>query len=133
MTRYLLDTNILSDLIRTPQGRIATEIAKMGEENICTSIIVASELRYGAVKKASPRLSAQVDVVLDAIQILPFEPDADRRYGVLRAALETAGTIIGANDMLIAAHALAVGATLVTDNEREFTRVEGLQVVNWLR
>jgi tRNA(fMet)-specific endonuclease VapC len=133
VTRYLLDTNIVSDLIRNPQGHIAARIAKVGEETVCTSIIVASELRYGATKKGSPRLSAQVDAVLGTLPILNFEPDADTHYGVLRTALEKAGRIIGANDLLIAAHALAVGAILVTDNAREFSRIEGLTQENWLR
>ena len=133
MTRYLLDTNIVSDLIRNPQGHVAARIAQVGEETVCTSIIVASELRYGATKKGSPRLSAQVDAVLGTLPILNFEPDADTHYGALRTALEKAGRIIGANDMLIAAHALAAGAILVTDNAREFSRIEGLTQENWLR
>ncbi len=133
MTRYLLDTNIVSDLIRNPQGRVAARIAGVGEGNVCASIIVASELRYGAVKKGSPRLSAQVDAVLGALLILNFEPDADRHYGEVRAKLEKTGQIIGANDMLIAAHSLAADAILVTDNEREFSRVDGLRLENWLR
>ena len=132
MTRYLLDTNIVSDLIRNPQGRVAVQVAKRGEDKVCTSIIVASELRYGAEKKGSARLSAQVDAVLGVLPILNLEPDADRHYALLRARLESAGTIIGGNDMLIAAHALTLGATLVTANEREFSRVNGLQVENWL-
>ena len=133
MTRYLLDTNIVSDLIRNPQGRIAAHIARVGEDTVCTSIIVASELRYGVAKKGSPRLSAQVDAVLGALPILNLEPDADTHYAALRTALEKAGTIVGANDMLIAAHALAAGAVLVTDNAREFSRIEGLTQENWLR
>jgi tRNA(fMet)-specific endonuclease VapC len=133
VTRYLLDTNIVSDLIRNPQGSAAGRIAAVGEDTVCTSIIVASEIRYGAAKKGSARLSAQVDAVLGVLPILNFEPDADLHYGVLRSQLESAGTIIGANDMLIAAHALSANAILVTDNEREFSRVTGLRVENWLR
>ncbi|GAA0301092.1 type II toxin-antitoxin system VapC family toxin [Sphingomonas oligophenolica] len=133
MTSYLLDTDIVSDLVRNPLGRAAARIADVGEDKICTSIIVACKLRYGAAKKGSTRLAAQVDAVLDVIRILNFEPDADQRYGTLRTQLETAGTVIGANDMLIAAHALSIGATLVTGNEREFSRVKGLHLENWLR
>lgn len=69
--RYLLDTNIVSDLIRHPQGRIAEHIAKVGEGQVCTSIIVAAELRYGAAKKGSPRLAAQLEAVLGSLEILP--------------------------------------------------------------
>ena len=133
MTRYLLDTNIVSDLIRNPQGKVAKRIGDVGEANVCTSIIVAAELRYGAVKKGSDRLTAQLDSVFGALEILPFEAPAERAYGELRASLEAAGTPIGANDMLIAAHALALGCALVTDNEREFSRVPGLPTQNWIR
>jgi len=131
--RYLLDTNIVSDLIRNPQGSIAQHIRKVGEAQICTSIIVAAELRYGAAKKSSARLSAQLETVLGALEVLPFEAPADAIYGSLRTELERAGKPIGANDLLIAAQALALGYTLVTDNEKEFARVANLRRQNWLR
>jgi tRNA(fMet)-specific endonuclease VapC len=130
--RHLLDTNIVSDLVRDPQGRIAARIAEVGEATVCTSVIVAAELRYGAAKKGSERLSAQLERVLGALTILPFEEPADRTYGELRARLEAAGTPIGANDLLIAAQAMALGCSVVTDNEREFARVPGLTLANWL-
>lgn len=131
--RYLLDTNIVSDLVRNPQGKVAQYIRKVGEAQICTSIIVAAELRYGAAKKGSPRLLAQLEAVLGALEVLPFETPADSAYGLLRTRLEQAGTPIGGNDLLIAAQALALGHTIVTDNEKEFTRIEGLPHENWLR
>ena len=131
--RHLLDTNILSDLVRNPHGRIAKQITEIGEDAVCTSVIVAAELRFGAAKKGSARLTAQLETVLGALEILPFEAPADVAYGQLRAQLEAAGTPIGGNDMLIAAHALASGCSVVTDNEREFGRVNGLTVLNWLR
>lgn len=132
MTRYMLDTNIISDLIRNPQGRAAKRIAKVGESRICTSIIVAAELRYGYAKSGSPRLRKAVEDLLGEIGVLPFEAPADAEYGVLRAALEAAGTPIGSNDLLIAAHACATGSTVVTANANEFRRVPGLTVENWL-
>jgi len=131
--RHLLDTNIVSDLVRHPQGRIAARIAEVGEEAVCTSVIVAAELRYGAAKKGSARLAAQLESVLGALAVLPFEEPADRAYGALRADLEAAGTPVGGNDMLIAAQAMASGCAVVTDKEREFARIAGLTVVNWLR
>lgn len=131
--RYLLDTNIVSDLVRNPEGKIAQHIRQVGEMQVCTSIIVAAELRYGATKKASPRLSVQLEAVLAAIEVLPFKKPADSAYGSLRALLELAGRPIEANDMLIAAQALALGYTVITDNEREFSRVENLRLENWLR
>jgi tRNA(fMet)-specific endonuclease VapC len=130
--RYLLDTNIVSDLVRNPQGKTAEQILKIGETKVCTSIIVAAELRYGAEKK-SPRLSGQLEAVLGALEILPFKKPADASYGSIRVQLERAGKPIGANDLLIAAQALVLGYTVVTDNEREFSRVKHLHVENWLR
>lgn len=132
MTRYLLDTNIVSDLIRNPQGRAARRIVRAGEDSICTSIIVAAELRYGCAKSGSPRLRKAVEDLLGEIEVLPFEAPADAEYGVLRAELETAGRLIGSNDLLIAAHARAAGAVVVTANTDEFRRVRGLKVENWL-
>ena len=130
---FLLDTNILSDLVRHPRGRIADRIAQVGEQLICTSIIVAAELRYGAAKKASSRLTAQLETVLGAIKVLALESPVDRIYGDIRARLERGGQTIGANDLLIAAHALALDHTIVTDNDREFSRISDLRVENWLR
>lgn len=133
MTRYLLDTNVVSDLVRNPGGRITQRISAVGEVQVCTSIIVAAELRYGAQKKNSSRLTAQLETVLDALDILPFEAPADVTYGLLRARLEAAGQPIGGNDLLIAAQAMALGYAVVTDNQREFDRIDDLQCENWLR
>src|SRR5271155_5902713 len=115
--RYLLDTNMVSDLIRNPQGRVAAHIRKIGETQICTSILVAAELRYGAAKRGSPRLTAQLEAVLGALDVLPFEPPADVVYGSLRAGLEQAGRTIGGNDLLISSPVMALGHTIVTHNQ----------------
>ena len=131
--RYLLDTNIVSDLVRNPQGKVAQHIRKVGEAQVCTSIIVAAELRYGATKKGSPRLLAHLEAVLGALEVLPFEVPADAAYGLLRTRLEQVGRPIGANDLLIAAQTLSLGYTIVTDNDREFAHVEDLRRENWLR
>ena len=130
--RYLLDTNIVSELIRNPQGSVTERVREVGESQVATSIIVAAELRYGAAKKGSARLTAQVEAVLGALEVLPFEEPADRVYCVLRAGLEQKGQPIGGNDLLIAAQALSLGFTLVTANEREFAKVEDLPCENWL-
>ena len=132
MSRYLLDTNVISDLIRNPQGKAAKRIAKVGEANICTSIIVAAELRYGGAKAGSKRLLNAVDDLLSEIEVLPLDSPADVDYGVIRLELESTGKRIGSNDLLIAAHAIAIGATIVTANTKEFNRVRGLKVENWL-
>jgi tRNA(fMet)-specific endonuclease VapC len=133
MTGFLLDTNILSDLVRNPGGRVAEEISKVGESAIATSIIAAAELRFGAVKSGSKRLATQLEAILERLTVLPFDAPADQRYGELRNDLQKKAQVIGANDMLIAAHALAVHRTLVTDNLGEFKRVKGLSTKNWLR
>jgi len=129
---FLLDTNVISELVRHPHGRLADRIAAVSEQHVCTSIIVAAELRYGAVRKASVHLAAQLEAVLAAIDVLALEPPVDSVYGELRARLER-GQSIGANDLLIAAHALTLGHTVVTDNEREFSRIVDLRIENWLR
>jgi tRNA(fMet)-specific endonuclease VapC len=130
--RYLLDTNIISDLARRPRGPVADRIAKVGENSVCTSIIVAAELRYGAEKPASKQISERVELLLSALEILPLEPPADHRHAELRHHLTRQGTSIGPNDLLIAAHALTAELLLVTTNTREFQRVPALRVENWL-
>jgi tRNA(fMet)-specific endonuclease VapC len=128
----MLDTNITSDLIRNPQGKAAKRVAKVGEDNICTSIIVAAELRYGCAKSGSKRLLKAVEDLLGEISMLPFDVPADAEYGGIRSELEAAGKPIGGNDLLIAAHARAAGATIVTANTRKFKRIRGLNIENWL-
>ena len=129
--RYLLDTNVLSALIRDPQGPIAQRIAAAGEETVCTSVLAAAELRYGAHKSGSVRLAERVDLILSTLEILPLEVPADRHYGDIRQRLARLGTPIGPNGLLIAAQARSLDLTVVTANEREFARVPGLRVENW--
>lgn len=128
----MLDTNIVSELARNPQGRVTERIADAGPNAICLSIITAAELRYGCARKGSSKLTRQIDAILGSMKILGFEPPADAEYGRIRTELESAGTPIGPNDLLIAAHASATKAVLVTANSREFARVRGLRVENWL-
>lgn len=132
MTRYLLDTNIISDLVRNPAGLATQRLQVIGDENACTSIIVAAELQYGCAKKGSAKLQARVEQILSVIPVLPFEAPADAEYGTIRSELEKARQTIGHNDLLIAAHAITLGALLVTANIGEFSRVPGLKVENWL-
>jgi tRNA(fMet)-specific endonuclease VapC len=130
--KYLLDTNVLAELVRRPRGRVARRLAREGERSVCTSIVVAAELRFGAAKSGAEPLLRQVDLVLQALQILPLEAPVDEEYARLRHDLQSRGLPIGPNDLLIAAHALAAGLTVVTGNDREFSRVPGLRVENWL-
>jgi tRNA(fMet)-specific endonuclease VapC len=128
----MLDTNIITDLVKHPQGKAARRIARIGEDNICTSIIVAAELRYGCAKSGSRRLLKAVEDILGEIAVLPFDVPGDAEYGGIRADLEAAGRPIGSNNLLIAAHAHATGTTIVTANVDEFKRIRGLAVENWL-
>ncbi len=128
----MLDTNIVSDLVRNPGGKAAQRLALEGEDAVCISIIAAAELRFGVAKRGSQRLATQMDRVLATMNIMPFEAPADAVYGLVRTRLELDGTPISANDLLIAAHALTLQVTLVTHNTGEFRRVPGLAVEDWL-
>lgn len=130
--RYLLDTNILSALIRQPHGPVAATLARRGYGTVCTSIVVAAELRFGARKLGSKALTGKVNDLLVSLPVRSLDAGVDHIYAVIRLQLEQAGTPIGPNDLLIAAHALESGLTLVTDNAKEFGRIAGLQVENWL-
>jgi len=132
MARYLLDTNILSDLLRNPGGRAARRLAVVGETAVCTSIVVACELRYGAAKQGSPQLSERAEILLESLDVLPLDGESDRRYAEIRSHPDRLGTPIGSNDLLIAAHTLALDLILVTDNVEEFARVPDLSAENWL-
>lgn len=129
---YMLDTNIVSELARNPQGSVAKRIAEVGPEAVCVSIVVAAELRFGCAKKGSARLTSQIDAILESILVLALDAPADAEYGRIRDELESVGTPIGPNDMLIAAHALALEAVIVTANIGEFGRIRGLIVENWI-
>jgi tRNA(fMet)-specific endonuclease VapC len=131
--RYLLDTNILSSMMRMPEGSANERMRALTTGSIFTSIVVAAELRFGAAKKRSEALFLGIEALLRTVTVEPLSPPADALYASVRAALERAGTPIGNNDMLIAAHALATDSVLVTDNIKEFSRVPGLKIENWLR
>jgi len=131
LTSYLLDTNVISVLLRQPRGKIKERIEDVGEDTVWTSIVVASELRFGARKKGSHKLTARVDAFLASIRVAPLDHPVDDHYAALRHFLEDTGQLIGPNDMLIAAHALAEDAHLVTDNVGEFERLPDLKVTRW--
>ena len=136
MPTYLLDTNALSELVRNPDGRVAATYRVKAKEPgsiLLTSIIVACEVRYGIAKNYSAWVEQRANEVLARIPAEPLGFGADDAYAAIRADLERRGQIIGQNDMLIAAHAIALDAILVSDNIREFKRVKGLRFENWLR
>ncbi|MCL1898916.1 MAG: PIN domain-containing protein [Promicromonosporaceae bacterium] len=128
---YLLDTNAVSDLIKRPADAVATRMRTLlpGQAAICA--VVEGELRYGIAKANATAIERDLDALLVYLPTLALDAAVARRYGLLRAELEAVGTPIGANDTWIAAHALARGLTLVTANEVEFRRVNGLRVENW--
>ena len=127
----MLDTNAVSRMIRQPASALARRVAALEEGSFAISVIVVAELRYGAERRGSARLTQQLETVLAAIDVLPLEEPAARHYGAIRSALERIGRPIGRNDLLIAAHARALGATLVTNNVGEFQRVPDLAVEDW--
>ena len=129
---WMLDTNTLSDLIRNPQGALFQRLSSIEPDAVSTSIVVACELRFGARRKGSDALTSRVEQLLAALTVLPFDEPADQHYADIRTALERAGTPIGSHDLFIAAHARSRGMTLVTHNRREFERVPGLRVEDWM-
>ena len=130
----VIDTNVFGAELTRRGAAVADAYREHVEgRQLFISFVTLAELRYGAAKKASERITRQVEVVLAALDVLPLEAPADALYGMLRARLEQAGQPIGGNDLLIAAQALALGYTLVTDNEREFSRITELPLENWLR
>jgi tRNA(fMet)-specific endonuclease VapC len=130
--QYLLDTNTCIYIInrRPPEVFDHFKGRQIGE--IAISSITGAELMFGVAKSASRRNQQALDKFLAPLEILPFDEAAMQRYGSLRSRLERQGRPIGALDLLIAAHALALEVTLVTNNEREFARVPGLRLANWV-
>lgn len=129
--RYFLDTNVVSYMVRQPQSPLARRVASLSPDSFAISVVVAAELQYGAQERGSKRLTDQLEAVLAAMNVLPLESPADRHYGAIRTELERMGQPIGQNDLLIAAHARALGAILITNNLREFRRIPGLKVEDW--
>ncbi|TDK39403.1 type II toxin-antitoxin system VapC family toxin [Rhizobium deserti] len=129
---FMLDTNIVSAIVRDPRGKVLERLLEVGEENAFISIITHGEIWYGVEKNGSEELAKKVSAVTRRLYVAPLNLPGDQRYAEVRLALRQ-GKNIGPNDLWIAAHALALDAILVTDNEREFSRVPGLKIENWLR
>lgn len=132
MTRYMLDTDICIYFIKGRPASVAEMIAAQPPGSVVMSVITLGELRRGAERSQHREQNlATLHALIRAIQVEPLPIQAGEIYGEIRTRLERAGTPIGGNDLWIAAHAMAAGLTLVTNNEREFTRIEGLSVENW--
>ena len=132
--RYMLDTNTCVDLIRRRGDRILRTMQRLRPDDLCVSSVTLSELEYGAAKSADPgRNRLALAEFMTPLAVLPYDDAVAPVYGRVRAVLEREGTPIGPLDTMIAAHALALGLTVVTNNEREFRRVAGLNVQNWAK
>jgi tRNA(fMet)-specific endonuclease VapC len=129
---YLLDTNACSDYFTARYPKVVARIQACSPDDLRLSVVVVAELRYGADHSSRRRAHhARIDALIEEIEVLDFDLRAAAMYGRVRARLEAGGTPIGPNDMLIAAHAMSRGLTVVTDNTREFKRVKGLKVESW--
>ena len=130
--RFMLDTNIVSDLVRNPRGRVQGKLRHHGINTVCLSAIVVSEIRFGLLAKASEKFNDLVESALSRIAVVDYEEKVSFAYAHIRNDLQKRGLLIGVTDLFIAAHAKSLGLTLVTNNVREFSRVEGLKIENWL-
>jgi tRNA(fMet)-specific endonuclease VapC len=131
--RYLLDTNICIYVIKRRPPQVLARFQRCAVGDIGLSTVTLAELQYGVAKSAFPARNQQaLDAFTLPLEVVPFDAAAALAYGPIRAILERQGTPIGAMDLLIAAHARSLGVTLVTNNPREFGRVEGLQIETWV-
>jgi len=134
MPRYMLDSDTCSYIMRRSHDGVLTRLAKVPVSDVCISVITKSELLYGV--EVSPK-RRQDEVALAAflgyVEVLDFPDKASSHYAKIRADLKSRGAMIGANDLLIAAHARSMGLTLITNNTREFGRVRGLSIDNWAK
>jgi tRNA(fMet)-specific endonuclease VapC len=130
--RYLLDTNVCVDYLNGRHVSVVARVQASSPQDLCTSSVVAAELRYGAEKSKRKRSNhARLDTLLGEMRCIAFDHEAARVFARVRARLEGRGTPIGPYDTMIAAHALQLGLTLVTDNVDEFSRVRGLMIESW--
>jgi len=131
--RYMLDTNICSYILKNHPVAVKLKFEEVGSGNICISSIVLAELYYGAARHPKGVIiRREIDDFASRLVVMPWDEIAADHYGAIRSSLEKAGTLVGAMDMLIAAHARSSGMTLVTNNQREFDRIKGLTSVNWV-
>jgi len=132
MARYMLDTDTCSYIMKRSNDAVLKRLQKVPVSDVCISVITKSELLFGV--EVSPRRrqdEAALSAFLGYVEVLDFPDIASPHYAQIRAVLQTLGTMIGANDLFIAAHARSLGLTLVTNNTREFARVSKLAIENW--
>jgi tRNA(fMet)-specific endonuclease VapC len=132
MPLYMLDTDISSYVMKRSHDAVLKRLQKVPVGDVCISVITKSELMYGVeVSPRRPQDQAALDAYLRHVEVLEYPDEAALHYAQIRAALKVTGTMIGANDLFIAAHARCLGLTLVTNNTREFGRVPALSIENW--
>jgi tRNA(fMet)-specific endonuclease VapC len=130
--RYTLDTNICSYILKNHPAAVKHKFGEVGAGNICISTIVLAELYFGAARHPKGVvIRREIDDFVSRLVVMPWDETAADHYGAIRSSLEKTGTLVGAMDMLIAAHAISCRAILVTNNLREFDRIKGLTSVNW--
>lgn len=130
MPLFMLDTDSVSYALRG-EGNVGATIARHRPSELCVSAITLAELRFGADRRRSRKIHAVIDAFIAGVQVVPFDEDAATRFGAVGAALAGGSAPIGQMDTLIAAHALSVGAILVTNNHKHFSKVPGLKLENW--
>jgi tRNA(fMet)-specific endonuclease VapC len=132
--RFLLDTDVFSALARQTSAHAARRLAELEAGSVALSVITAAEVAFGLDKRpVGAAVATRIHRLLQVLAVLPLGPQTAPHYGRTRAELERRGTPIGPNDLWLAAHALAEDLTVVTGNTREFSRVPGLKLENWLR
>lgn len=130
--RYLLDTNAASYAINKKSAAVDRRLAKVPMAELGISAVTEGELRYGAARSGSAPLRATVEQFLLAVNVFPCDSQAAEQYGQLRAALEREGRVMGSLDMMIAAHAMALGVVLIT-GDRAFARIKNLKIEDWTK
>lgn len=130
---YMLDTNICIYVIKKRPPKLLEKFNTIENNSLCVSVVTYAELSYGVQRSAQKKLNQSVlDDFVSLLDILPWDPGAAREYGKIRSDLESKGTPIGNMDMLIAAHALSNNCVLVSNNLREFKRIQKLKCENWV-
>jgi tRNA(fMet)-specific endonuclease VapC len=132
MKRYMLDTDMCSYIIREHPASVLKRFQTLAMEQLCVSVVTYAELIYGVERSSSRRINRPViEDFVRHLDVMGWDTEAADQYGVIRAELEAAGTLIGAMDMMIAAHAKSIKAVLVTNNQKHFNKVRGLKIDNW--
>jgi tRNA(fMet)-specific endonuclease VapC len=131
MPEYMLDTDTVSFALRG-QGRVAARLLEHRPSQLCISSIALAELRFGAEARRSQRLHRIISTFVESVEVVAFDQRAADRFATVATSLARRGTPIGSFDTLMAAHALSLGLTFVTNNTHHFSRIAGLNTENWL-